>query len=99
MQHNDNGTRGGVVRLHRVERNARSQSRTASRHADEASGCKRLIEREAHRAPFNPDIEVTAESLVNLLPNPIITDLTVDQVCKQTLFLANLVGSPSVELS
>ncbi len=94
MQHNDDGTRGRVVSLNRTQRSARSKSDTARIHVDEVSGCKRVVEREAHRASFNPELEVTAESLVGLLPDPIITHLTVDEVCKQTIFLANLLSSP-----
>lgn len=98
MQHNDDGTRGGVVRLDRTQRSARSQGHSTRQHADEVSGCKRIVEREAHRASFDPHLDVSPESLVGLLPDPVITHLSVDEVCKQTLFLANLVGSPYVHL-
>lgn len=98
MQHNDDGTRGGVVRLDRTQRSARTQGHSAGRHVDETSGCRRLTQREVDREAFNPEYEVTAESLVGLLPDAVITHLTVDDVCRKTLFLANLVGSPYVHV-
>jgi hypothetical protein len=99
MQHNDDGSRGGAVRLDRTQRSARAQGHPAGKHVDEVSGCKRSPQREAHRATFNPEYEVTVESLIGLLPDPIITHLSVDDVCRQTLFLANLVSSPYVDVS
>lgn len=99
MQHNDDHTRGRVVRLDRTQRSARPQGNPAGRHADEVSGCKRSPEREAHRPSFNPDIEVTAESLIGLLPDAKVTNRSIDDVCRQTLFLANLVSSPYVRVA
>jgi len=99
MQHNDDGSRGGAVRLDRTQRSARTQGHAAGKYADEVSGCKRSPQREAHRATLNPEYEVTVESLLGLLPDPIITHLSVDDVCRQTLFLANLVSSPYVDVS
>lgn len=99
MPDHDDRTRGRVVSLNRTQRSPRSEGDTARRHVDEVSGCKRSPEREAHREAFNPEYEVTAESLVGLLPDPIITHLSVDDVCKQTLFLANLISSPYVKVA
>lgn len=99
MQHNDDGTRNGVRRLNRTQRSARQKDYSARGNADEVSGCKRVVEREAHRTVINPGEQVTAEHLIGLLPDPIITHLSVDEVCRQTLFLANLVSSPYVKVA
>lgn len=98
MQHNDDGSRRGPVRLDRTQRSARPKDYSTGRHADEVSGCKRLTQREVDRETFNPEYEVTAEHLVGLLPDPIVTHLSADDVCRQTLFLANLLGSPYVHV-
>lgn len=98
MQHDDDGTRYGSFGLNRTQRSPRQEDRTAGRHADEVSGCKRAPQREAHRASFNPEFEITAESLVGLLPDASLLGVNVDDVCKQTLFLANLVSSPYVHI-
>ena len=98
MQHNDDGFGNGAVRLNRTQRSARAQGHSARKHADEVSGCKRITEREAHREAVARQDELSAETLVGLLPDAAFLRVNVDDVCKQTLFLANLVGSPYVEL-
>lgn len=98
MQHNDDGSRGGAVRLNRTQRSPGAQSHSARSHADEVSGCKRAPQREAYRTSFNPEFKVTAESLVGLLPDAAFLRVDVDDTCKQTLFLANLVSSPYVSI-
>lgn len=97
MQHNDDGFGSGTVRINRTQRSVRAQDHSARRNADEASGCKRIVEREAHRARFSSE-ELTAEALVGLLPDAYLKHVKVDDVCRQTLFLANLISSPYVHL-
>lgn len=99
MQHDDDGTRRGSVSLNRTQRSVRSKGHSAKQHVDEVSGCRRSPQREAHRATFNGEYEVTAESLVGLLPDAVIKDVSVDDVCRQQLFLANLLTSPYVRVN
>lgn len=99
MQHDDDGTGRGSVSLNRTQRSPRSKEHAAKRNDNEASGCRRSPEREAHRKAFNGEYEVTAESLIGLLPDAVIRDVTVDDVCRQQLFLANLLTSPYVRIN
>lgn len=99
MQHDDDRPRNRVIRLDRTQRSLRTQDHPTERHADEVSGCKRSPEREAHRETFNPDYVVTPESLIGLLPDAKVTNRSVDDVCRQTLFLANLVSSPYIKVA
>lgn len=98
MQHDDDGTGSGAVRLNRTQRSPRSKGHAARGNADEVSGCKRSPEREAYRKAFNPEFEITANSIVELLPDSIVTNMSIDDICRQTLYLANLVGSPYVQV-
>ncbi len=99
MQHDDDGTRYGSFSVNRTQRSLRTEDGAARRHVDEVSGCRRAPQREAHRASFNGEYKVTAESLVGLLPDAILTDVDVDDVCRQQVFLANLLNSPYIAIN
>lgn len=99
MQHDDDGTRYGSFGINRTQRSLRSKDHPTERYADEVSGCRRAPQREAHRKAFNGEYEVTAESLVGLLPDAILKDVDVDDVCRQQVFLANLLTSPYVRVN
>lgn len=99
MQHDDNGTRNRVVRLHRTQRSLRTQDHPAERNADEVSRCVVSPEREAIRQAVNSEYEPTVEQLIGLLPDATVSNVNVNDVCKKTLFLANLLSSPYVRLS
>ena len=98
MQHDDDGTGNGSIGLNRTQRSFRSKAHPAKRDADEASGCRLSPERKAHRASFNGEYEITAKSLIELLPNA-VGAVDVDDVCRQQVFLANLLASPYVRLN
>ncbi len=98
MHHNDDGTRGRVVRLDRTQRSPRSKAHPTGRYVDEVSGCKLSPQREADQQGFNPSYEPTVEQLIGLLPDAKIANLNVNDVCRKTLFLANLLSSPYVRL-
>ena len=99
MQHNDDGTRNGVRSLNRTQRSARPKDHSARGNVDEVSGCKRAPQREAHRASFNGEYEITAESLIGLLPDAVLGNVDIDDVCRQQVFLANLLSSPYVKVA
>lgn len=99
MQHDDDGTRYGSHGINRTQRSLRSEDRPARKHVDEVSGCRRSPQREADRKAFNGEYEVTAESLVGLLPDAVLRNVDVDDVCRQQVFLANLLTSPYVRLN
>ena len=98
MQHNDDRPRNRVVRLDRSQRGRRQEDHPAGRAGDEVSRCQLSPEREAHRSSFNPNFEPTTEQLIGLLPDATLPGVKVSDVCKKTLFLANLLGSPYVRL-
>ena len=98
MQYNDDGTRNRVVRLDRTQRSLRAKAHPAEQHANEVSRCVLSPEREAQRPSFNPNYTPSAEDLIGLLPDTEVTGIKVDDVCRKTLFLANLIGSPYVRL-
>lgn len=98
MQHNDDGTRHRVVRLDRTQRSLRAKAHPAEQHANEVSRCQLSPERATQRPSFNPHYTPSAEELIGLLPDAEVNDVKVDDVCRKTLFLANLIGSPYVRL-
>ena len=98
MQHDDDGTGSGSISLNRTQRSIRPKAHPAEQHADEVSGCRRSPERKAHREAFTGEYAITAESLIGLLPDAVLRDVDVDDVCRQQVFLANLLTSPYVRL-
>lgn len=99
MQHDDNRTGRRIVRINRTQRSLRTQDHPTERYADEVSRCVISPERKAIRQTLNTDFEPTAESLIGLLPDAEIPGVKVDDVCRRTLFLANLIGSPYVRIN
>lgn len=99
MQHDDDGTGHGSISFNRTQRSFRSEAHSAKQHADEVSGCRLTPQRETDRTPLPVEYEVTAESLIRLLPDSVVKPVSVDDVCRQQMFLANLLASPYVRVN
>lgn len=99
MQHDDDGSRHGTVRFNRTQRSLRAQAHPAKRDADEVSGCRSYPQREVNRKTFNGEYNITAQSLVELLPDANLGSVDIDDVCRQQVFLANLLTSPYVRFN
>lgn len=100
MQHNDDGFGYGSFGVHRTQRSPRQEDHPTRHHADEASGCRRSPEREAHRAAVSQKLPpVRVDEILKRLPNAILTHLSIDDVCRETMLLVNLLDTNSVEFA
>lgn len=96
MPDNHRSPGSGPERIHRTQRSARQQDYQARDNADEVSGCKRAPQREAYRKALFEGPKVSLKGIFDRLPEPILKHLTVDDVCRQTLLLVDLLGKDNV---
>ena len=98
MSDNDRGIDSGTQRVNRTLYGLGSQGYPARSHADEARERIGAAQRKAHRAAFSKKPPLSAKSLVARLPNPIISHLSVDDVCRESLLLVDLLGMNNVDI-
>lgn len=98
MSDNDSSVGSGTQRRNRTLYGLGSQGYPARGHADEASKRSSAAQRKAHRATLTKKPALKAEHLLSRLPGPIITHLSVDAVCRETLLLVDLLSMENVDV-
>jgi hypothetical protein len=99
MSDNDSGVGVSTRRLGRIQRRARPQDNAAKRDADEVSEYRRVVERKTHREVIAALPTLSVESCVARLPHPIITHLSPDDVCKETMVIVDLLSNENIEIA
>jgi len=99
MPNHDSGARGSALRLDRTQRSFRSEDRSARVHADETSQCIRVAKRTTDRKAYPKVAPLDERTLTDRLPEPIITHLSVDDICREALLIADLLGRDNIDLN
>jgi hypothetical protein len=98
MSDYDSGAERGTERLNRTQRSPRAQGRPAGFDVDQARVRIGAAQRKAHRANVHPGPPLPLELLLARLPEPIIRDLSVDDICRETLVIVDLLGMDNIDL-
>ncbi len=87
------------LRLRRPKRSDDKEAGPEQRSAREARFNIGPPQRKAHREVIAAQPALSLDVLSARLPNPIITHLSVDDVCKETLFIVDLLGNDGIDIS
>jgi hypothetical protein len=100
MPDNYRGVGNSTRRINRTQRSPGAEGYSTGGDADEVARCIRAAERKAYRkAVAQQPPPLPPQFFVDRLPNPIIRDLSVDDVCREMLYLADLLAMDNVYIS
>ena len=99
MHDSDRGSRLSSSRLGDTQRCPRPEGSSARLNADEAGQRISTAKRASYRKAFPKNAPLSTQLLVERLPEPLLTGLHPDDVCRETLLIVDLLANDSIDIT